>query len=106
MNTDLDSIVAQIPGWAHAPDLTVEPLSGLTNTNYLVRVNEKRFVLRVSGPNTALLGIDRKAELAALKAEIDRINMSTVGHWEELKLPVGLIKLRFLRSLWYWLTRR
>ena len=45
-------------------------------------------------------------ELAPLKPEIDRINMSTVGHWDELKLPVGFIKLRFLRSLWYWLTKR
>jgi len=49
---------------------------------------------------------DNLDELAALKAEIDRINMSTAGHWDELKLPVGLIKLKFLRSLWYWLTRR
>jgi len=45
-------------------------------------------------------------ELAPLKPEIDRINMSTAGHWDELKLPVGFIKLKFLRSLWYWLTKR
>lgn len=71
MNADVETIVARIPGWAGAQDLTVEPLSGLTNTNYLVRVNGERFVLRVSGTNTALLGIDRKAELPIPPARSD-----------------------------------
>ena len=29
--------MAQIPAWADVPDLAVEPLGGLTNTNYLCR---------------------------------------------------------------------
>ena len=45
-------------------------------------------------------------ELAPLKAEVDQINMSPMSQWAELKLPLGLIKLKFLRPLWYWLTKR
>ncbi len=44
--------------------------------------------------------------IAALKPQIDRTNMSAHTHWEELKLPVGLTKVRFLRSLWAGLTGR
>jgi hypothetical protein len=42
--------------------------------------------------------------LSSLKREIDRINMSAHTHWEELKLPVGTMPVRFLRSAWSWLT--
>ncbi len=45
-------------------------------------------------------------ELPHLKAEIDKINMSPSTHWEELKLPLGLIRVRFLRLLWSWVTRQ
>ena len=45
-------------------------------------------------------------ELAPLKAQVDQINMSPMSQWAELKLPLGLIKLKFLRPLWYWLTQR
>ncbi len=48
---------------------------------------------------------DLKA-IAALKPEIDRTNMSAHTQWEELKLPVGTTRVRFLRSLWAGLTRR
>jgi thiamine kinase-like enzyme len=68
MNTKALDIIAQIPGWADARELKVEPLAGLTNTNYLVTVDGLRFVLRVSGKNTALLGINRELELEALQA--------------------------------------
>ena len=43
-------------------------------------------------------------ELSALKARIDEINMSPSTHWEELKLPVGQVRVKFLRSLWSLLT--
>jgi len=45
-------------------------------------------------------------ELPGLKSRIDRINMSPSTHWEELKLPLGPVRVRFLRSLWSWATRR
>jgi B12-binding domain/radical SAM domain protein len=45
-------------------------------------------------------------ELPGLKEQIDQINMSPSTHWEELKLPVGPVRIRFLRSLWSWVTGR
>lgn len=47
---------------------------------------------------------DYAVELAKLKPEIDRINMSRQTHWAELELPLGLIKLKPWRSLWAWAT--
>jgi thiamine kinase-like enzyme len=63
----LEQIIARVPGWAEA-DVAIEPLGGLTNTNYRVQVDGERFVLRVSGENADYLGIDRQAELEALRA--------------------------------------
>ncbi len=64
----VDEIITQIPDWMDAKSILVEPLEGLTNTNYSVTVNGKRFVLRVSGQNTTKLGINRKHELEMLTA--------------------------------------
>ena len=41
---------------------------GITNHNLKVEVDGERFVLRVAGKDTNLLGIDRRVELAATKA--------------------------------------
>ena len=65
---ELSSIIARIPGWSGAQSLQVERISGLTNANYLVTVDGERYVLRVSGKNSARLGINRQHEVAALKA--------------------------------------
>jgi thiamine kinase-like enzyme len=44
----------------------VEPLGGgITNRNFLVEVDGERFVLRIGGKDTALLGIDRRVEYEA-----------------------------------------
>ena len=46
-----------------------EPLGGgITNHNVAVDVDGERFVLRIAGTNTSLLGIDRHVELAATEA--------------------------------------
>jgi radical SAM superfamily enzyme YgiQ (UPF0313 family) len=45
-------------------------------------------------------------ELARLKTKVDEINSLPVSEKAELELPVGLIKLRFWRSFWYWMTGR
>jgi B12-binding domain/radical SAM domain protein len=39
-----------------------------------------------------------------LKPDIDEINTFPVVERRQLELPVGLVKLRFLRSLWSWAT--
>jgi thiamine kinase-like enzyme len=60
-------IIARIPIWQGLKDIQVEQIAGLTNRNYRVTANGERFVLRVSGQNTARLGINRTYELAALR---------------------------------------
>jgi B12-binding domain/radical SAM domain protein len=45
-------------------------------------------------------------ELPKLKTRIDEINASPVVERLQLKLPMGLVKLKFLPSLWFWATRR
>jgi thiamine kinase-like enzyme len=68
MDQNLKSIISRIPAWHKASSLAIERIGGLTNANYRVVADGEAFVLRVSGPNTASLGINRANELAALKA--------------------------------------
>ena len=53
-----------------------------------------------------LSGGDYQEELSRLKARMDEINTSPVVERTQLELPVGLVKLKFLRSLWSWVTGR
>jgi thiamine kinase-like enzyme len=92
---DLESIIAQVPGWARAHDLQVQPLQGLTNANYLVTVDAERFVLRVSGPNSALLGIRRELEWEALRAAASAGIGPEVVHFF---LPEGHLVTRFIEG--------
>jgi B12-binding domain/radical SAM domain protein len=43
-------------------------------------------------------------ELPLLKSQIDEINAFPVVERKQLELPVGMVKLKFLQSLWFWLT--
>ena len=55
----------------HGRDLTLRPLSGgITNRNFLVsaRRRKERWVLRLAGNDTHLLGISREVEYAATVA--------------------------------------
>jgi B12-binding domain/radical SAM domain protein len=45
-------------------------------------------------------------EISQLKPEIDEINAFPVVERRQLELPMGVVKLRFLRSLWSLVTRR
>jgi len=47
----------------------------------------------------AILAAGEQDKLSRLKAEIDRINSFPVGDKRQLELPMGLIKLKFWRSL-------
>jgi B12-binding domain/radical SAM domain protein len=42
--------------------------------------------------------------LPMLKEKIDEINAFPVVERKQLELPVGLVKLKFWRSFWFWLT--
>jgi B12-binding domain/radical SAM domain protein len=44
--------------------------------------------------------------ISQLKPDIDKINAFPVVERRQLELPVGLVKLKFLRSLWFWVTQR
>jgi len=62
------ALVAQIPR-LKGKQVKLRPLKGgLTNRNYRLDCEGERFVLRVMGDNSKLLGIDRRAEHACLKA--------------------------------------
>lgn len=71
MQPDVDEIIKRIPDWKGVDNIQVEPLAGLTNTNYSVTVDGKRYVLRVSGQNTTRLGINRSNEIEILSAVSD-----------------------------------
>jgi len=65
--TELDSLVRRMPFWK--PNLTVnaERIGGLTNENYRLTVGDESYALRINGENAGALGIDREAEVRALK---------------------------------------
>jgi thiamine kinase-like enzyme len=66
MNDPLvERVLRSVPGWARV-DFDVVPLEGgITNRNYVVTVDAQRYVLRVPGADTELLGIDRANEYRA-----------------------------------------
>ncbi len=64
---EIAQIIARIPGWSQARDLKIERIEGLTNQNFRITVDGERYVLRMSGENTARLGINRSHELFALE---------------------------------------
>ena len=64
----LAAVIDAVPGWS-AQQITTEPLGGgITNHNFLVAAGGKRFVVRLAGKGTRILGIDRRAERAAAEA--------------------------------------
>ncbi len=66
MALTLQEAIARVPLWAGAGDLKVTPLTGgITNSNYRVERDGEAFVLRITGADTELLGIDREHEYAA-----------------------------------------
>lgn len=91
---ELDTILDRVPMFSVAGEVTVEPLSGgLTNTSHLVTVDGEPFVVRVAGGDTAVLGIDREREAAAIRqASAAGICPETVA----FLLPDGHSVTRFL----------
>jgi hypothetical protein len=67
----VEEVCRRVPGWAGS-EISCEPLEGgITNRNYLVTVDGERFVLRIPGADTDLLGIDRANEYRAASAAAD-----------------------------------
>ncbi len=89
----LGNLAARVPAWQGLP-LTFSPLSGgITNRNYKVEAGGRAFVLRLSGTNTELLGIDRRAEYAAALAAASISAGPGVNHFIE---PEGYLITEFV----------
>jgi thiamine kinase len=53
--------------WTKPPCLERELAGGSTNRNYLIRADERLWVLRINGRNSKTIGIDRRRESAIVK---------------------------------------
>jgi thiamine kinase-like enzyme len=68
VGVSIDEVVAGIESW-RGRDAAVIPLAGgLTNRNYAVTVEGRRFFVRLPGPHTGLLAVDRANELHNTRA--------------------------------------
>jgi thiamine kinase-like enzyme len=79
---DVPALIAQLPALADT-EFTIEPLpGGLTNRNYaLTATDGRKFVLRRSDPQSALLAIDRECEYRnALAAASTGVGPGVVGY--------------------------
>ncbi len=66
MTDEVGRIVQKLTGDLGDPEGEPRPLEGgITNRNYLVTLGGNRYVIRVPGKDTSLLGIDRSAEREA-----------------------------------------
>ena len=86
--------VARVPQWRGRTDLRTSVLSGgITNRNYRVDTGGESFVVRISGDNTELLGINRQNERAATMAAAALGIGPEVVYFIE---PEGCLVARFL----------
>jgi thiamine kinase-like enzyme len=77
-------------------DVRIEPLGGgITNHNFLVETGGEKFVLRIGGKDTELLGIDRSAEHgASLVAAYLGVGPEVVAFLE----PEGYLVTRYIEG--------
>ena len=66
---DIERLLRRLPGWERS-EISITPLhGGITNTNFVARIDGEPRVVRVPGERTELLGIDRANEAeAAMRA--------------------------------------
>jgi thiamine kinase-like enzyme len=93
----LDAVIQAIPSWRASGKLAASPMEGgITNHNYLVEVDGERFVARLAGRDTELLGIDREAEFEAATAA-HRVGIAPEVVWFLPKL--GCLVTRFIEAV-------
>jgi thiamine kinase-like enzyme len=69
MALTIDEAIARVPQWQGRDDIRATVLAGgITNQNYRVEVGPDTYVLRISGANTELLGVNRDVEYEASRA--------------------------------------
>jgi thiamine kinase-like enzyme len=62
-NRPIDEVLERVSLWHGADTISTTPLSGgLTNENFIVEADGSRYVVRIPGPRTELLAIDRDNE--------------------------------------------
>jgi thiamine kinase-like enzyme len=94
MAANVEQVIRRVPMWENATDLTYSPLGGgITNQNFKVETGGERFVLRIAGLNTDLLGINRDTEYAASKAAGELNIAPEVVYFIE---PEGYLVTRFI----------
>jgi len=71
MTDDVAALLERVPGWDGRARLVDTLDGGITNRNLLIEVDEERFVLRLTGKDTELLGIDRAVERIAAERAAD-----------------------------------
>lgn len=90
MSATIDDVIAAIPEWA-GRSIRAEPITtGLTNHNYLVDVDGEPVFVRIPGPATELLAVDRGNELhntrAAAAAGVGPPVLHHLPEWDVLVL--------------------
>jgi thiamine kinase-like enzyme len=98
---DVEALVRRTPGWERER-IDLAPLhGGITNINYVATVGGERFVIRVPGERTELLGIDRANEAeAATRAAALGIAPAVIGELAEIgTLITALVPGRHLEPV-------
>jgi thiamine kinase-like enzyme len=95
MTSRVDEAVAMVSSWK-GRDVKVSQLSGgLTNENYLVEADGKRYVMRIPGQSTELLAIDRANEVHNTMAAA----MTGIGPRVLEYIPrLGVLVLEFIQG--------
>ncbi len=91
-----EDVIARVPLWAEAQELSYKPLGGgITNKNYRVDVDGQSYVLRIAGAKTELLGIERHNEYIASSAAGELGIAPEVVYYIQ---PEGYLVTRFLTA--------
>ena len=64
----IEEVVSRVPGWAGRRTVITPIPAGLTNRNYRVEVDGRPWFVRIPGPATELLSVDRANELFNTRA--------------------------------------
>lgn len=96
MTLTLEEAIARVPQWTGAKQIQTSVLGGgITNRNYRVDVDGESFVLRIVGPRTEMLGINRQDEYIA-NLEAGRLGIAPEVVY--FIRPEGYLVTRFIKA--------
>lgn len=86
MSPTIEDVIAAIPTWANRSVLAEPIATGLTNRNYRLEVDGEPVFVRIPGPTTDLLAVDRDNELhntrAAAAADVGPRVLHHLPEWD------------------------